>query len=115
MIQADAAGLDGVTIRGLARDLSGEPMSLYHYVANRDELVDALVDRVAGAFALAPADGEWRSAVRVSAISAHEVLRAHPWACVPLMSASRPSPARLRHIDALLARLEDSGLPAGLL
>ena len=112
---ADASGLDAVTIRGVARELGVEPMSLYHWTASRDQLVGAMVDRVAGQFDLAPQDGDWRPAVRASAISAHHVLRLHPWACAPLMSAAAPSPARLRHIDALLARLEDAALPPGLM
>jgi AcrR family transcriptional regulator len=112
--QADAAGLAAVTIRGLARELGVEPMSLYHWTPSRDHLVAAMVDRIAAEFALA-GEGDWRSAVRASAISAHAVLREHPWACAPLMSAGSPSPARLRHIDALLARLEDADLPAGLM
>ena len=115
MAIADARGLDAVTIRGTARELGVEPMSLYHWTTSRDDLVAAMVDRVAGLFDLASPEGDWRAAVRASAISAHGVLREHPWACAPLMSAATPSFARLRHIDALLARLEDATLPAGLM
>jgi AcrR family transcriptional regulator len=114
MAIADARGLEALTVRGLARELGVEAMSLYHYAASRDEIVGAIVDRVVGEIELAPLDGDWKSAVRASAISAHEVLKRHAWACNPLMSSPRPSAPRLQMVDRLLARLADAGLPAGL-
>jgi AcrR family transcriptional regulator len=116
MAIADADGLDAVSIRGLARALGVEPMSLYNYTSGRDELLDALVERVAELIELPPTEGDdWRGPVRASAISAYHVLRAHPWACQPLMSTPKPSRARLRLIDALLGRLEEAGLPGELM
>src|SRR4051812_1028209 len=98
MAVADRDGLEALTIRGLARHLGVEPMSLYHYTPSRDELIVALVERVAEQIELPPESGDWRTAIRSSAISAHDVLRAHPWACPLLMSTSHPSPARIRQI-----------------
>jgi AcrR family transcriptional regulator len=115
MAIADAGGLEALTMRGLARDLGVEPMSLYHYAASRDSIVAAIVDRVVEEIELPGQDGDWKSAVRASAMSAHEVLKLHPWACNPLMSAPRVSAPRLRMIDGLLARLGDAGLQPGLL
>jgi AcrR family transcriptional regulator len=114
MAIADSRGLEALTMRGLARDLGVEPMSLYHYAASRDEIVGAIVDRVVEEIDLPAPEGTWKSAIRASAISAHQVLKRHPWACNPLMSAPRVSAPRLRMIDGLLARLADAGLPAGL-
>jgi AcrR family transcriptional regulator len=115
MAIADTRGLEALTMRGLARELKVEPMSLYHYAASRDEIVEAIVEQVVAQIELAPADGDWKAAVRASAVSAHRVLREHPWACNRLMAGPRPSPARLRQIDALLARLEDARLPSDLM
>lgn len=111
---ADRDGLEALTMRGLARTLGVEPMSLYHYATGRDEIVDAIVDRVVEEIALPAHEADWKAAIRASAISAHEVLRRHSWACNPLMSAPRISEARLRQIDALLARLAEAALPANL-
>jgi AcrR family transcriptional regulator len=111
---ADVDGLEALTMRGLARTLGVEPMSLYHYAAGRDEIVDAIVDRVVEEIELPASDGGWKAAIRASAISAHEVLRRHPWACNPLMAAPRISVPRLRQVDALLARLSEAALPADL-
>ena len=111
MAIADERGLEALTMRGLARALRVEPMSLYHYATSRDDIVDAIVGLVVDQFELAPDDGDWKAAIRTSAISAHRVLREHPWACNPLMSTRRIQRARLRHIDALLRRLADAALP----
>jgi AcrR family transcriptional regulator len=111
---ADERGLEAVTIRGLARVLGVEPMSLYHYVTSRDEIVGAIVDRVVEEIDLPRGDVGWRAAIREAAISAHQVLRQHAWACNPLMSAARVSEPRLRQIDALLAALERADLPPEL-
>ena len=114
MAIADDRGLDALTMRGLARALGVEAMSLYHYASGREDIVDSIVELVLREIDLPVPEGDWKAAIRASAISAHQVLRRHPWACNPLMSAARISPTRLRHIDALLGRLEDAKLPARL-
>jgi len=114
MAIADERGLEALTIRGLARALGVEPMSLYHYAASRDEIVGAIVDRVVAEIVLPPSDGDWKAAIRTCAVSAYEVLRRHAWACNPVMSGPRLSPGRLTMIDGLLSRLADARLPARL-
>jgi AcrR family transcriptional regulator len=111
---ADEQGLEALTIRGLARALGVEPMSLYHYAASRDEIVGAIVDRVVEQIELPPVGSDWRAGIRACAISAYRVLREHPWACNLLMAGPRVSHARLRQIDALLERLEAADLPPEL-
>jgi AcrR family transcriptional regulator len=111
---ADADGLEALTMRRLARSLDFEAMSLYYYVASKDDLVDGIVDLVVREIELPSPTGDWRTAIRASAISAHQVLRRHSWACNPLMSTPRLLPSRLRMIDALLGRLADANLPADL-
>lgn len=114
MAIADERGLEALTMRGLARALGVEAMSLYHYAASRDEIVDAIVGRVVEQVDLTGADGDWRAAIRAIATSAHAVLRRHPWACNPLMSGPRIQPARLRMVDVLLGRLNEARLPGPL-
>jgi AcrR family transcriptional regulator len=111
---ADAHGLEAVTMRGLARSLGVEPMSLYHYAASRDEIVGAMVDRVVEQIELPPPGASWREGIRACAVSAYQVLRQHPWACNLLMAGPRVSEPRLRLIDVLLERLESAELPPQL-
>ena len=111
---ADEGGIEAVTMRRLARALGVEAMSLYYYAANKDDILTGIVDLVVREIDLPATEGDWQAAIRASAISAHRVLRRHPWACNLLMSAPRILPGRLRYIDALLSRLGEARLPADL-
>lgn len=109
---ADDGGLEAITMRRLARTLGFEAMSLYYHASSLDDIIAGIVDLVVRQIELPDPIGDWKSAVRASAVSAHRVLRAHPWACNPLMSGPRVLPSRLRMVDALLGRLAAAGLPA---
>ena len=111
---ADGGGIEALTMRRLARALGVEAMSLYHHAANKDDILAGIVDLVVREIELPALEGDWKAAIRASAISAHRVLRQHPWACNLLMSGPVVRPARLAYIDALLGRLGDAGLPADL-
>jgi AcrR family transcriptional regulator len=106
---ADAAGIGALTMRSLAQELGVKPMSLYHHVANKDEILDGIIDAVFSQIELPPADAGWRAAVRYRAISARDVLARHPWA-IPLMeSRTHPGPATLRQHDAMIGTLGRAG------
>ena len=106
---ADEGGLDGLTIRSLAQRLGAKPMSLYHYVANKDEILDGLVDLVFAEITLPEPTGDWRTEMTTRARSAIEVLGRHPWSIGLLESRTTPGPATLRHHDATLAALRAGG------
>jgi AcrR family transcriptional regulator len=107
---ADAQGLGALTMRSLAQELGVRPMALYHYFANKDEILNGLIDRVFAEIDLPAPGGHWRAEVTRRAHSARRVLRRHPWA-VPLMeSRSTPGPATLRQHDAMLGTLRGAGL-----
>ena len=57
---ADRAGLEAFSMRGLAQELGVVPMALYKHVANKDELLDGMVDIVFGEIDLAARDLEWQ-------------------------------------------------------
>lgn len=111
---ADRIGADALTIRKLAAELDVKPMSIYHHVANKDAILDGMVDRVFAEIALPDADDDWRTAMRARCVSAREVLRRHPWA-TPMME-SRPNPGRatLRHHDEVLGCLRRAGFSVEL-
>jgi AcrR family transcriptional regulator len=106
---ADAGGLAALTIRSLAQELGVKPMSLYHHVANKDEILDGVVDIVFGEIDLPRVEGDWRTEMRRRADSAREVLRRHRWAIGLLESRTSPGPATLRHHDAVLGTLRGAG------
>ena len=106
---ADAGGLDSLTIRSLASELGVKPMSVYHYVANKSEIVDALVDMVFAEIELPEPGVDWRTAMDRRAHSARASLARHPWAIALLESRTTPGPANLRHHDAVIATLRGAG------
>jgi AcrR family transcriptional regulator len=106
---ADDGGLAGLTIRSLAQRLGTKPMSVYHYVANKDAILDGLVDLVFAEIELPEPTGEWRAELRRRARSAREVLGRHPWSIALLESRTTPGPATLRHHDATIAALRAGG------
>ena len=106
---ADADGIAGLTIRSLAQHLGAKPMSLYYYVANKSEILDAIVDVVFSEINRPAVDGDWRSEIRLRAHSARQVLRRHSWAIGLMESRTTPGPATLHHHDAMLGTLRGAG------
>jgi AcrR family transcriptional regulator len=114
MAVADADGISALTIRSLAAALDVKPMSVYHHVANKEQILDGLVDLVFGEIELPSLEGEWRQEVRRRAASARRVLSRHPWAVGLLESRSSPGPASLQHHDANIAILRANGFSVAL-
>ena len=111
---ADENGIGTLTMRRLADRLHVEPMSLYHHVANKDEILDGMVDIVFREIELPSAHAEWKSAMRDRAASARDALRRHPWAISLMQSRTTPGPATLRHHDAVIGCLRDAGFAIDL-
>jgi AcrR family transcriptional regulator len=111
---AEARGLEALTMRRLGQELGVEAMSLYRYVANKEDLLDGMVDAVFGEIELPPQDTGWRTAMRRRAISVRAALTRHPWATPLMQSRSTPGPATLRHHDAVIGALRSAGFPIAL-
>ncbi len=105
---ADRAGADSLSMRKLGEALGVEAMSLYNHVANKEDLLDGMVDLVFAEIDL-PEGDDWRSALRTRYVSSRRVLNRHRWA-IPLMeSRARPGLANLRHHEAVLRCLRTGG------
>ena len=109
---ADEHGVEALTMRKLAEGLGFEAMSLYRHVANKDDLLDGMLDVVIAEWEVPPAAGDWADAVRRSAVSVHDALSRHRWAAKLLLAPGHLRPARVRYMDALLGRLRGAGLSA---
>ncbi|OPZ07193.1 MAG: hypothetical protein BWZ08_02005 [candidate division BRC1 bacterium ADurb.BinA292] len=96
-------------MRRLAGALDAGAMSLYHYVANKEELLDAMIDVVFDEIELPSEQADWQSAMRQRSVSAREVLARHPWAIGLMESRTAPGPANLRHREAVTACLRKAG------
>jgi AcrR family transcriptional regulator len=111
---ADAGGIGALTIRSLAHELGVKPMSVYHYVANKDDIIDGIVDLVFSEIELPSVGGDWRSEMHRRGISARRVLRCHPWSIGLLQSRTIPGAATLRHHDAVIGTLRAAGFSVEL-
>ncbi|MGH9252329.1 MAG: TetR/AcrR family transcriptional regulator C-terminal domain-containing protein [Acidimicrobiales bacterium] len=106
---ADQSGIESLTMRRLGQALGVEAMSLYNHVANKDDILDGIVDLVLSDIDVPPTGTDWKTSMRQRAISAHEVLLAHPWAAMLIMSRFNIGPGMTRYLDATLGRLREGG------
>ena len=109
MALADEQGLSALSMRGLAARLGVEAMSLYHHVAGKEALLDAMVDAVFGELHLPVVGGDWRAQLRERSVSGRSVLLRHRWAVGLMDSRRTPGPENLTHHDAVLGCLAAQG------
>jgi AcrR family transcriptional regulator len=107
--RADREGLESLSMRKLADELGSGAMSLYHYVPNKERLLDGIVDIVFGEIEPPSTDVDWKTAMRKRAISTREALRRHPWAIGLMEGRANHGPANLRLHDAVLGCLRAAG------
>jgi AcrR family transcriptional regulator len=105
---ADEEGIDGLTMRRLAQELGVEAMTLYYYVANKDEILSGIVDLVHAEIELPGPGDPWKPALRRTATSAHEVMLRHGWASAYWLRTGL-TPEHLRYMEAILGCLRAGG------
>jgi AcrR family transcriptional regulator len=106
---ADREGLDALTMRRLGAKLGVEAMSLYKHVANKDEILDGIVEFVVAEIDIPSDSADWKEAMRRRAISARQVLCRHSWAIGLLETRGSTGPAVRRYLDAILGNLRSAG------
>src|SRR5438270_1399088 len=111
---ADEHGIASLSMRKLGEVLGVEAMSLYNHVANKDQLLDGMVDLVFGEIDLPAAKADWKTAMRERAQSARRALGRHPWAITLMSTRTSPGPATLRHHDAVIGSLRAGGFSVRL-
>ncbi|MGY1751459.1 TetR/AcrR family transcriptional regulator [Modestobacter sp. SYSU DS0511] len=111
---ADAVGIEAMSMRRLATELGVVPMALYKHVANKDQLLDGMVDVVVGEFEPADPALDWQAAVRARVLSARRVVLRHPWARQAIESRTHRTPAVLGYMDSLAGTFRRGGFSADL-
>jgi AcrR family transcriptional regulator len=106
---ADEDGIEALTMRELGLRLGFEAMSLYNHVANKDDILDGMVDLVVSEIDLPSDTVDWKEAMRRRAISAQSVFSRHPWASALIDSRESSGPARLRYFDWMIGTLRRAG------
>jgi len=111
---ADRIGIDSLSMRRLAEELGVVPMALYKHVANKEELLDSMVDVVVAEIDPPQLDMDWKSMVRQRILSARQALLRHPWASGVIESRANPSAVLLAYIDSMIGMFRTGGFSADL-
>jgi AcrR family transcriptional regulator len=113
---ADDTGIDALSMRTLAHELGVVPMALYKHVANKEELLDGMVDVVIGELdPPAPGTGaDWKATIRGRILSARRALLRHPWASRVIESRQQPTPAVLDYLNAMIGLFRAGGFSVDL-
>ena len=108
---ADAGGFESFSMRNLAEALGAAPMALYRHVANKERLLDDMVDVVFGEMYPPAIQGDWKAELHERAISARAALRGHTWAIGLMETRMNPGPASAVHHNATMGCLREAGFP----
>jgi AcrR family transcriptional regulator len=111
---ADESGIEALSMRKLAQALDVVPMALYRHVANKDELLDALVDVVVGEIDPPLEGADWKTALRARILSARRALLRHPWASRLMESRKTPTPVVLGYMDSMIGMFRTGGFSLDL-
>jgi AcrR family transcriptional regulator len=109
MALADEGGVESLSMRKIALELGVVPMALYKHVANKDELLDGLVDVVVDEIDPPLPDADWRTTIRERVLSARRALLRHPWASQVIESRTDPPPAVIEYMDSMIGIFRGGG------
>jgi AcrR family transcriptional regulator len=111
---ADQGGIEALSMRKLGQELGVEAMAVYYHLANKEQVLDGIVDLVFSQIELPVAGTDWKSAMRSRAISLHDVLLRHRWAIGMMEARQNAGPANLRHHDAVIGNLRAAGFDSAM-
>ncbi|MCX5376257.1 TetR/AcrR family transcriptional regulator C-terminal domain-containing protein [Streptomyces sp. NBC_00091] len=111
---ADESGIESLSMRRLAQELDVVPMALYKHVANKEQLLDGMVDAVVGGIDPPVPGPDWRGVARQRILSARRVLSRHRWAYRVIESRTGPTPAVLEYVDSMIGVFRDGGFSVDL-
>jgi AcrR family transcriptional regulator len=106
---ADAGGFESLSMRSLADELGSAPMSLYRHVANKEDLLDVMIDVVFTETYSPTIGGDWKSELRERGISVRAALLRHGWAIGRMEDRMHPGPASAEHHNATMGCLREAG------
>jgi AcrR family transcriptional regulator len=106
---ADHGGIEALSMRKLGQALGVEAMAVYYHLANKDEVLDGIVDLVFAQIHLPVEGAPWKAEMRRRGISLYEVLQRHRWAIGMMEARVQAGPANLRHHDAVIGNLQAAG------
>jgi AcrR family transcriptional regulator len=106
---ADREGIDSLSMRRLGQELRVEAMSLYNHVANKEEILDGIVDVVVGEIDPLISGADWKTTMRRRVLAARQVLLRHPWASAVIASRVNVTPTMMGYMDSMCGVLRNGG------
>ncbi|MGH2529131.1 MAG: TetR/AcrR family transcriptional regulator [Actinomycetota bacterium] len=106
---ADRGGVESLSMRKLAQELEVVPMALYRHVANKDEMLDGMVDVVVSEIDPPETGLDWKTAIRRRILSARRMLLRHPWAARVIETRTDPTPAVIGYFDEIIGMFRGGG------
>ncbi|MGC3956283.1 MAG: TetR/AcrR family transcriptional regulator C-terminal domain-containing protein [Propionicimonas sp.] len=110
---ADAEGLDALSMRALAARLGVVPMALYKHVADKEDLIGAMIDAIVTGYPT-PSEPDWRGRVRSRVLAARSAWVVHPWLGGAIAASTRRTETVLAHMNAVAGDFIDGGVSADL-
>ncbi|QNP74866.1 TetR/AcrR family transcriptional regulator C-terminal domain-containing protein [Streptomyces roseirectus] len=115
---ADEGGVEALSMRKIAQPLGVVPMALYKHVANKNELLDGMIDVLVGEIDPPATDTDWKTAIRRRILSARRMLLRHPWASAVIEARMKaratPTPAMLEYLDSMIGIFRAGGFSVDL-
>jgi AcrR family transcriptional regulator len=102
-------------MRRIAQELGVVPMALYKHVANKDELLNGMIDVVVGEIDPPIEGADWKSTMRERILSARRALLRHPWASRVLESRGEPTPIVIAYMDSMMGIFLAGGFSVDLM
>jgi AcrR family transcriptional regulator len=112
---ADESGVDSLSMRRIAQELGVVPMALYKHVANKDELLNGMVDVVVDEIDPPIGGADWKTAMRERILSARRALLRHPWASQVIESRTEPTPTIIGYMDSMMGIFLRGGFSVDLM
>jgi AcrR family transcriptional regulator len=111
---ADDGGIEALSMRNLAQELGVVPMAPYKHVANKEELLDGMVDVIVGEIELTVHGAGWKDAIRQRILSARQAMLRHRWASQVIESRANASPVILDYMNSLIGMFRTGGFSVDL-
>jgi AcrR family transcriptional regulator len=111
---ADEGGVESISMRKIAEELDVVPMALYRHVANKDEMLNGMLDVVVGEIDPPDTGVDWKTAMRRRILSARRVLLRHPWASRVIETRGDPTPAVIEYMDQMIGLFRAGGFSIDL-
>ena len=111
---ADEDGVESASMRKIAQELDVVPMALYRHVADKDELLDGMIDAVVAEIDPPLEGADWKTTIRARIFSARRALLRHPWASRVMESRTEPTPTVMGYMDSMIGMFRAGGFSIDL-